>query len=276
MSQDRPIQKALPERWTLRIRPRFTILAGVLATSLGGCMCLPAPSPSSAGIVGWGKPTGSDSPPIMPDAAAIESSPTPAVTSSARRGWLPPPDALSSSRPAGAKGLIGSSRLVNPPVVDSSLARTSSTQNPHSTAATPIGSALKPSPPAADIMTSAIPPAAGKYPIDLATALKLAERANPIIGEARAHIGEALAHQQQARVELLPWLNAGVTYDGHAGNLQRSDGSILNLSRQALYFGGGTMTSAQNTIEIPAVSIVESLADAIYDPLAAHQVVHQT
>ena len=97
-----------------------------------------------------------------------------------------------------------------------------------------------------------------------------------MIGEARAHIGEALAQQQRARIELLPWLNAGVTYDGHAGNLQRSSGRILDISRQVLYFGGGAGTTAQNTIEIPAISIVESLADAIYDPLAAHQVVHQT
>ncbi len=56
--------------------------------------------------------------------------------------------------------------------------------------------------------TPALPPSAS-YPIDLTTALRLAEAENPRIGEARARIGEALAHQQQARALLLPMLNAG-------------------------------------------------------------------
>jgi outer membrane protein TolC len=129
--------------------------------------------------------------------------------------------------------------------------------------------------PIVDITQPSIPTSPSLYPIDLSSALRLAERENPIIGEARARIGEALAIQKRARVEMLPWLNAGVDYNGHVGNVQRSTGAILNLSRQALYIGGGAGTSAQNTLAIPAVSIFEPLADAIYDPLAAHQRVHQ-
>ena len=50
----------------------------------------------------------------------------------------------------------------------------------------------------------AIPPAAREYPIDLTTALRLAEVENPRIAEVRQRIGEALAIQQGARSLLLP------------------------------------------------------------------------
>src|SRR5262249_45347416 len=51
-----------------------------------------------------------------------------------------------------------------------------------------------------------IPPTA-EYPIDLATALRLAEVENPTIAAARAAIMEALAVPTQARGLLLPSLN---------------------------------------------------------------------
>src|SRR5947209_3408258 len=74
-----------------------------------------------------------------------------------------------------------------------------------------------------------LPPARGEFPIDLSTALRLAEVENPLIAEARQRIGEALARQQGARALLLPSLNAGTNYHFHTGNLQRSSGRILNL-----------------------------------------------
>ena len=84
-----------------------------------------------------------------------------------------------------------------------------------------------------------IPSPVGEYPIDLSTALRLAEVENPTIAAARARIIEALALQTQARAILLPSLNAGSNYHLHTGNLQRSSGRILNLTEQSLYFGGG-------------------------------------
>ena len=47
-------------------------------------------------------------------------------------------------------------------------------------------------------------PPTREYPIDLTTALRLAEVENPLIAEARQRIGEALAVQQGARALLLP------------------------------------------------------------------------
>ncbi|APW60422.1 hypothetical protein BSF38_01890 [Paludisphaera borealis] len=117
----------------------------------------------------------------------------------------------------------------------------------------------------------AIPAAEREYPIDLTTALRLAEIENPMIAEARQRIGEALAIRQKAMVLLLPSLNLGMNYHGHTGNLQRSAGRILSLDENSLYFGGGAGVIAASAPEVPAVSIFSELTDAIFEPLAARQ-----
>lgn len=116
-----------------------------------------------------------------------------------------------------------------------------------------------------------IPPMKQQYPIDLTTALRLAEVENPLIAEARQRIGEALAQQQGAYALLLPTLNAGGNYHAHTGDLQRSSGRILNVDSKVLYFGGGAGAMAAGPAEIPAVSIFSPLTDAIFEPLAARQ-----
>jgi outer membrane protein TolC len=117
-----------------------------------------------------------------------------------------------------------------------------------------------------------VPPPPQEYALDLTTALRLAEVENPEIGAARQRILEAAAVQQQAYALMLPSFNAGTNYHGHTGNLQRSSGRILNLSEQSLYFGGGARTLAAETLSFPAVNISSPLADAIFEPLAARQI----
>ncbi len=70
---------------------------------------------------------------------------------------------------------------------------------------------------------------------------------------------------------LFPSLNVGTNFHGHSGNLQRSSGKILNLDQESLYFGGGAGAVGTRTIQVPAVSIISPLTDAIFEPLAAHQ-----
>ncbi|OJW06984.1 MAG: hypothetical protein BGO49_27435 [Planctomycetales bacterium 71-10] len=111
----------------------------------------------------------------------------------------------------------------------------------------------------------------GEYAVDLSSALRLAEAENPQIAVARQRVGEAVAVLQGARALLLPSLNMGANYHDHLGNLQRSSGRILNLRERSLYFGGGVDVVAAGTVEIPAVSIVSPLTDAIFEPLAARQ-----
>ena len=108
--------------------------------------------------------------------------------------------------------------------------------------------------------------------IDLATALRLADRVNPDIGISRQAILEALARLKGARVLLLPSLTGGGNYHDHNGNLQRARGAILNLpAEQLFYFGGGARTVGAETVAFPAIRIFSHLGDAYFEPLAARQ-----
>jgi outer membrane protein TolC len=116
-----------------------------------------------------------------------------------------------------------------------------------------------------------IPPPAAVYPIDLATALKLADTSNPTINAARTRILEALALQLAARTLLLPSLNTGVSYHGHNGLLQRSAGKMIDVSLQSLQIGSGVGATIAGTNLIPGVNILSQLTDAWFEPLAARQ-----
>jgi outer membrane protein TolC len=118
---------------------------------------------------------------------------------------------------------------------------------------------------------AAVPAPSGEYPIDLATALRLADNQNPTIARARTYILEALAQQLTAQTLLVPSLNGGVSYHGHDGNLQRSSGKILNVSLQSLYVGAGAGVSGTSPPVVPGVNILCALTDAWFEPLAARQ-----
>jgi len=118
-------------------------------------------------------------------------------------------------------------------------------------------------------LAPSVPAAEEEFPIDLTTALRLAEAENPMIAEARQRIGEVVAQQQRAMAMLLPTLNLGMNLHMHAGNLQRSSGSILKVNETSLYFGGGSGAVASGPPVIPGVNIVGHLANAIFEPLAA-------
>jgi outer membrane protein TolC len=157
------------------------------------------------------------------------------------------------------------------------------TQDPAESPTTPTmtPSVVKPeeglSGPAPDLATPAastppsIPESSPPRPIDLPSALRLADNQNPVIGEARVLILGALAQRTAARALLLPYLNAGANYHDHTGPVQRSTGTILKLTDQSFYFGGGAGAVGTGTPVIPMVSILTPLTDAIYEPLAAQQ-----
>jgi outer membrane protein TolC len=121
-----------------------------------------------------------------------------------------------------------------------------------------------------------IPPPSSEYPIDLATALRLADMENPTIAAARTAILEALAQLTGARALLLPSVNAGSNYHYHNGNLQRSSGRILSVSEQSLYFGGGARTLAAESIGVPMINIIGPMTEVWFEPLAARRRVDQT
>ncbi len=187
----------------------------------------------------------------------------------------PPPDRVAMRRPSPPAPLPrGEGRQTGParPRGDAAVASASSAPEPPQLPrpeVNPDAGLMGPTPPLptpAATTPPSIPQSAAPYPIDLSAALRLADNQNPVIGEARTLILGALAERQAARALLLPYLNAGTNYHDHTGPLQRSNGSILQLTEQSLYFGGGARSVAAESIAIPAVNIFSPLTDAIFSP----------
>jgi outer membrane protein TolC len=97
-------------------------------------------------------------------------------------------------------------------------------------------------------------------PINLPTALKLANARTMDVAIASQRIEQANAHLGQAKVAWLPTVTAGVDYLRHDGRAQDIQGSIVNPTRSSLMAGAGV-----NAIFTPS--------EAIFAPLAAKQVV---
>jgi outer membrane protein TolC len=110
---------------------------------------------------------------------------------------------------------------------------------------------------------------AGDRSIDLAGALSLADGGNPTIAIGDEIVQSNLAEQMLARSLLFPTLNVGATLAAHRGPIQKADGTILNVDRESLYYGGGSDVRSGGTVAVPAVRIVGNLSDAYYAPRVA-------
>ena len=131
-------------------------------------------------------------------------------------------------------------------------------------------------PPAAPALP-ALPAAPGQpYPIDLPTTLRLAGARSWNVQLAAERVVEARAGLGAAEALWLPSLVAGFVYTTHSGQLQATTGEVLDVRRTAFFAGGGArlgsapLTGASGG---PARMFVDlSLADAIFKPLVARQV----
>jgi outer membrane protein TolC len=112
-------------------------------------------------------------------------------------------------------------------------------------------------------------------PIDLMSALRLANVENPELNIARARILEAAAMRQLAAAYFLPSINPGVSYDSHSGVLQQSNGNILAVNRSSVYVGAGANAVAAGTVSIPGVYYFGNAGFGIYAFLASRQVVRE-
>ncbi|OYV88815.1 MAG: hypothetical protein B7Z73_07705, partial [Planctomycetia bacterium 21-64-5] len=112
-------------------------------------------------------------------------------------------------------------------------------------------------------------------PIDLATALDLAGVRNPQILLAREQIRASDLTRQFAAAQILPNLNAGTNFDSHSGNLQQSDGHILNVSRSDNFLGLGANAIAPGTVNVPGVMWNQNIAQGIVTYLTSRQTVRQ-
>ncbi len=116
-----------------------------------------------------------------------------------------------------------------------------------------------------------------RYPINLATALRLAGANNLQIALASERVRQAQARLQGAEALWLPSLNAGVGYNKHDGRIQDTQGTVLEVSRNSVFVGGGPdlgpapLTGGTNG---PArLFLGLPLADLFFAPLAERQLV---
>ncbi|HEV2972741.1 MAG TPA: TolC family protein [Pirellulales bacterium] len=114
---------------------------------------------------------------------------------------------------------------------------------------------------------------ADAYPIDLATALRLADAGNLQVAYAREQIRQALARADRADVLWLPSIRAGVGFNNHEGAIQNVAGGQINTNRGAVYFGAGATGYGNGSPTVPGIYANFSLADAIFQPLAAQQLI---
>jgi outer membrane protein TolC len=110
-------------------------------------------------------------------------------------------------------------------------------------------------------------------PIDLTSALRLAGVRNPDILLARELVSEAIARRQYAAAQILPSLNAGMNFDNHTGNLQRSTGEIIKVDRSSLYAGLGANAVGAGTVTIPGVVLAGNVSEGIVAALVTRQAV---
>lgn len=108
-------------------------------------------------------------------------------------------------------------------------------------------------------------------PIDLPTALRLANAENLQVALAREQIRQALANVQAAQALWLPSIRGGLNYNRHDGAIQAVDGRQFNTARGAFYGGLGAGVYGAGTPMIPGVYSNFHLADALFQPLAARQ-----
>lgn len=124
-------------------------------------------------------------------------------------------------------------------------------------------------------------PAAGEkpadtYPLDLPTAMQLAGANNWQIALAAERVREAAAQLHRAKVLWLPSIDVGLGYNRHDGQIQATEGEVIDVSRQSGFIGGGPRVgSAPLTGPSggpPRLFVGLNPAEAWFAPLAARQV----
>jgi outer membrane protein TolC len=118
-------------------------------------------------------------------------------------------------------------------------------------------------------------------PIDLLSALRLAGARDLDIAIARERIGQALAELDQARVLLLPSIFIGPNWIRHDGQAQIVQGKVQTISKSSFFLGATAAGGSSITGPIPSggpapvtgLSTILRISDAIFQPLAARQVV---
>src|SRR5690349_20071250 len=70
-------------------------------------------------------------------------------------------------------------------------------------------------------------------PIDLSTALRLANAQNHDVQIAREKLKEAKANHASAVSQFFPWIAPGISYRRHDNLIQAVDGQLINVHKQS-------------------------------------------
>lgn len=171
---------------------------------------------------------------------------------------------------AGTPGVQPASALVPAPAPLPPTEVRPADNHPPEPIAPPPPAAERPS--AADAATGS--EAGQEYPVDLPTALRLANAENLQIALAREQVRQAWAELDAAHALWLPSLRAGGNYDKHEGQIQQVTGSVLDVSRNSFYAGMGAGVIGSSTASVPGLYASFQMSDAIFAPLAARQAVY--
>src|ERR1051326_960295 len=86
---------------------------------------------------------------------------------------------------------------------------------------------------------SEVPVTDTPMPIDLRTALQLANSANPVVAAARERVREAYFAYRQTQSAFLPDLTGGPQYNRHDGEIQNALGNVFPTHKWNFFIGGG-------------------------------------
>jgi outer membrane protein TolC len=126
--------------------------------------------------------------------------------------------------------------------------------------------------PIEDFEQSELTPAAeDALRLNLPTALSMIGGEHPVVGFAQWRVQEAYARLDQANVLWLPSIQPGFSFDRHDGNLQPSDGSIVDVNRNSFQYGLGAGATGAGTTPVPGLVARFHLADAIFQPEIAEK-----
>ncbi len=116
-----------------------------------------------------------------------------------------------------------------------------------------------------------------RYPIDLPAALQLGGANHMQIAVAAEQVREAASRLDRAEVMWVPSLNFGVGYNRHDGQIQATEGDVINVSRSSTFVGGGpNVGSAPLTGPSggpPRLFVGLNPAEAYFQPLAERRAV---
>jgi outer membrane protein TolC len=171
---------------------------------------------------------------------------------------VPQPTSASNGNPASTPVTPGLSPL--PSTTTSPVARGFGTSGPGTTETNPLAKikALRSAP---------LAPGDLRFPINLATALRLSDARPLVVAAAQASVWVAEADLSHAKVLWVPTLNIGFDYYRHDGGGPDFNKGIMTAPSLNFFYAGAGLTGNGLVGNIP-------VADAIFEPLVARQVLN--